>query len=262
MEEPVPRPSGRPRKDAPKIKRVFHMAYCGTVTLHEAKGEALHTIRFGQMPGRDPQDLCNAMANTVYRLREKQPGLLLELLADGSHEMWNLLEPSLPVEIFGPRHCLVDFCHVIEKLSPAAVAIHGAKAEAVRKQWRASLKRRKDAAQEILAEIEDSGCEETDIDNSDSERPVHEAISYLTNHSARMNYAGAGAKGLPIGSGNVEATCKTLIGVRMKRAGSRWKEDTAEHVIKLRALALSDQWDGAMTKLMAIQRTAVRRLAA
>ena len=261
MEEPIPRGPGRPRKNAPKIRRVFHQAYCGTVTLHDSRGEALYTIRFGQMPDGEAEGLSNAMANAVYRLREKQPGLVLELLADGAHEMWNLLESSLPVEVFGKAHRLVDFWHVIEKLSAAATAIYGA-TEAPRavKRWKKSLKRRKSAAQEILAELEDSGCEEAGGD-SEPERPVRNTITYLRNHAERMNYAGARAKGLPIGSGNVEATCKTLIGVRMKRAGSRWKEETGEHVIKLRALALSDLWDGAMTKLMATQPTAVRRAA-
>jgi hypothetical protein len=262
MEEPVPRSPGRPRKNAPKIQRVFKMAYCGTVTLHDARGKALYTMRFAQMPDRDAEDLCNAMANVVYRLREKQPELALELLADGAHEMWNLLEQAFPVAVFGKRHLLVDFWHVIEKLSPAAVAIYGAdKAEAARKRWRGALKRRKDAAQEILSELKDSGCEEPDGD-SRADKPVHEAITYLTNHANRMNYAGALAKGLPIGSGNVEASCKTVIGIRMKRAGSRWKDETGEHVVKLRALALSDLWDPAMTKLMATQRTAVRARAA
>lgn len=262
MEEPIPRPPGRPRKNAPKIKRVFHMAYCGTVTLHDAKGKALRTIRFGQMPSFDPEDLCGAMSNTTYRLREKRPDLMLELLADGAHDMWSLLESSHPIEVFGERHRLVDFYHVVEKLFPAAVAIYGTgEAGDVLKRWRTLLKRRRDASQKILAELKDSGREETGCD-SKSERPVHEAITYLTNHAERMNYAGARARNLPIGSGNVEATCKTLVGIRMKRAGSRWKEEGGEHVIKLRALAISDQWDGAMTALMATQGTAVTRLAA
>ena len=262
MEEPIPRSPGRPRKNAPKVKRVFRMAYCGTVTLHDARGKALYTMRFGQMPGLDPRDLCNAMASTVFRLRQKQTELALQLLADGAHEMWNLLEPSFPVEVFGRRHLLVDFWHVVEKLYPAAATIYGtSEAEEVMKQWRGLLKRRKDAAAEILAELQQSGCEEPDV-GSDADRPVHDAITYLTNHADRMNYAGARVKGLPIGSGSVEASCKTLFGIRMKRAGSRWKEQTGEHVVKLRALALSDQWDGAMTNLMATQRTAVRGMAA
>ena len=231
------------------------------MTLHDRKGKALYTIRFGQMPALDPVSLCGAMASAVFRLKEKEPTLKLMLLADGAHDMWGLLETHLPIDVFGQRHRLVDFYHVIEKLYPAAVAIFGTEeAKEVIRRWKAHLKRRKDAAAEILAELRASGREETG--DSNSERPVHSAITYFTNHADRMNYAGARAKGLPIGSGNVEATCKTLVGIRMKRAGSRWKEKTGEHVLKLRALALSDLWDGAMTELMATQRTSVRRLAA
>ena len=263
MEEIVPRPPGRPRKNAPKrsVRRVFHMCYCATVTLHDRDGRALHTLRRGQMPGRDPQDICNLLANDVLVLREKRPDLLLALLADGAPEMWNLLESNFPASVFGGVHRRVDFWHVVEKLAAAAklLAKNGEDARAMVWGWRHQLRRRKDAADMIRAELEASGHEEVLVEGA---RPVHDAITYLRNNAARMNYAGAIKKGLPIGSGNVEATCKTLVGLRMKRCGSRWHRDTGNHVMHLRALAISDRWDQAMIKLLATQRTSVRSRAA
>ena len=58
-----------------------------------------------------------------------------------------------------------------------------------------------------------------------------------------------------------EATCKSLVQVRMCRSGARWRPDTAQALLSLRALALSDRWDSAITLTLAPLRREVRRAA-
>ena len=262
LEEPAPRKPGRPPKGAPKrpIQRVFGMAYCGTVTLHDAEGEAIHTFRYGTMPAMDPLLLCWRMANDAQWIMRRKPGLRLVLLADGSHEMWNLLEKHfLEDRSFGNPHRLVDYWHLVEKLDPAAKVVYGhEKGKAVMKKWRHQLLTRKNAGRKILAALQKSGSEDIEVGDK---KPVHEAMTYLQTHYAeggRMDYEAARKWKLPIGSGNTEATCKTLVEMRMKRAGSRWKQETGEYILQLRALALSDRWEMAMNLLQGYNRTSVR----
>jgi hypothetical protein len=82
----------------------------------------------------------------------------------------------------------------------------------------------------------------------DGVRQVEVAIRYFRARLERMDYVGARRHGLPIGSGNVEATCKSLVTVRMKRPGAQWKHTTGDEVLQLRALQLSDRWAPAVQR--------------
>ena len=79
---------------------------------------------------------------------------------------------------------------------------------------------------------------------------VDAALTYIENRRERMRYKKAVMKGLPIASGHVEATCKSLFQVRMRRSGQRWTKTGAQQVLNLRSLALSDVWSKGMSALM------------
>jgi hypothetical protein len=260
IEEPRARKAGRPSEGAAKkpVTRAWRMAYCATVTLHDLEGEALHTIRYGRMPLGNVATLCEAVAGDVFALLQKRPSLAVTTLADGAAEMQDLLAAYISTERLGVHvvHHLVDFWHVIEKLGQAAQLLYGAAAaHPVVQRWKLLLCNSDHAVSRILGELERSGKRNVRIGKT---RPVHAAITYLENNRECMGYAPARRLGLPIGSGNVEATCKSLVQIRMRRPGSRWKHSTGEHIIQLRALALSDRWDPAMELTLRPLRHAVR----
>jgi hypothetical protein len=261
MEEPRPRPAGRPKKGAPKrpVERNFRMAYCGTVTLHDKNGVGGYTIRYGCMPEGDILGLRDRMVADVATLQSKRPNLKIELLCDGAPEMWNLLEEGFTPKFGDELHRLVDLYHLTEKLGAAANVLEDSAAAAGGRLggWKNALLHRSRAPSDILKELIASGRDE----GVGADHPVHEAITYLQSHGCetdRMNYARARRLGLALGTGNVEATCKSLFEMRMKRCGARWKKDTGQHIVQLRALALSDRWEPAIELTLRPLRKAVR----
>jgi hypothetical protein len=265
MEVDVRRKPGRPKKDAPKrsVARVYEMAWVGTVSLVDGGGDALHTIRYGATGTKKPQSpdqLLESMQGDVKALLARRKGLTVTAIADGAKDIAELLdlnfsEAALGVTVFR----LVDFWHVIEKLGKAATALLGGDEGSRRlAQWKLRLLNNERAPHQILRELEDSGLEWKSVGDA---TPIHDAITYLTNNANRMNYVAARAQGLNIGSGTVEATCKSLVQVRMCRSGARWRPDTAQALLSLRALALSDRWDSAITHTLGPLRREVRRAA-
>ncbi len=152
----------------------------------------------------------------------------------------------------------MDFWHLMEKLGATAVLLHGARAPAVLESWKLALLNRPGAVWQVLTELHASGKQQ---ERAGDALPVHEAITYLENHGERMGDAHARQLGLPIGSGTVEATCKSLVALRMKRPGARWKEPSGQHILDLRALVLSDRWSPAMHRVLAPLRSHVHAAA-
>lgn len=263
MEEPHPHPPRRAPGDKPKrdIVVAYRMAYCGTVTVHDEQGRALHTLRYGRMPKGDAVGLAEGLASDVDMMRKQRPDLMVTLLCDGAPEMWDLLDEQLKEDTLHiPVVRLVDMWHLVEKLGPAARLMCGDKDEAERQvaRWKLRLLNDSGAAEAIGAQLRASPQRGLRVG---SERPIQEALTYLDNHRDRMDYATARQQGRPVGSGAVEATCKSLVSIRMKRAGSRWKQSTGENILQLRALGLSDRWEEAMRFTLAPLRTAVQRAA-
>jgi hypothetical protein len=73
---------------------------------------------------------------------------------------------------------------------------------------------------------------------------LQELKTYLEHNLTRIDYPHYRELGLPIGSGQVEAQCKTLVGARCKQAGMRnWTYAGAEAVLRLRAAKHDGSFD-------------------
>lgn len=65
---------------------------------------------------------------------------------------------------------------------------------------------------------------------------VEEALHYFVSNISRMRHGTFRAAGYFIGSGVVEAGCKTVIGGRCKQSGMFWSQSGAENILALRCI--------------------------
>jgi hypothetical protein len=163
-------------------------------------------------------------------------------LTDGG----NGLEPMLRRD-FPTAELILDFWHAAEHLCDLAKLYAGAEAgaaDALAQQWCHQMKHQ--GGEAVLATLRGLDLSGHRAETIEDHRKL---VQHFAKNTHRMDYPRYRQKGWQIGSGSVEAGCKTVIGGRLKGAGMRWGEDGADAVSHLRALFLSEkgQWDAYWT---------------
>ena len=82
---------------------------------------------------------------------------------------------------------------------------------------------------------------------------MRDAHRYLRNRLHQLDYAGARAQNLPIGSGEIESGHGHVIQDRLKLTGCWWKESNAEAMLGLRVARSNDIWDSYWKRLSLAQ---------
>jgi len=154
------------------------------------------------------------------------------MLGDGAEWIWNLTAMHFPdaVEI-------LDYYHACEYIHEVAEAHYGAGSQRGQR-WAQGHKRRllEDGPEPLLRSLHALRGR-----SPEAREVIERTRDYVRRHRQRMRYPQFRARGLPIGSGPVEAACKVITGQRLKRAGMRWSDAGADHILALRCLAKSGQ---------------------
>lgn len=136
---------------------------------------------------------------------------------------------------------IVDFYHAMEHAGQVLEAWIGKNHPDYKKRLRLWAKRlRKDKVQALIQETRQH-CAGTP-----QEAAVEPALGYFVGNGSRMQYGTFRAAGYFIGSGVVEAGCKTVIVGRCKQSGMFWSKSGAQNILALRcshsSRRLEDFW--------------------
>jgi hypothetical protein len=159
-------------------------------------------------------------------------------LTDGGNGLDDFMEVHFPRAVR-----VLDFYHAAEHLGDLAKAYCGGDATAAEElsgEWSHQLKH--EGGEAILATLEALDLK----GRSPAAREAHRLVTgYVQNNLHRMDYPRYRKEGWQIGSGHIEAACKTVVNQRLKQSGMRWGGDGADAVCHLRALyeGEASQWD-------------------
>jgi hypothetical protein len=156
------------------------------------------------------------------------------VLGDGAKWIWGIAEEHF----FGATQ-IVDLYHAREHLGKVAKLINGGKTEKCPAWLSARRKELDDGDVEAVV----AAITKLRPRDKGARKEVETEAEYFRGNAERMRYAEFRSQGLFVGSGVVEAGCKTIFGQRLKLSGMHWTVRGANAIIALRCCQLSARWE-------------------
>jgi hypothetical protein len=220
---------GRPGKQADGTAKT-RQAYLGCVFTQHRTDEKGHPVRDYESTTyvsafKPIDDFGPLLRQEAIRRGMGSAGQVV-LLIDGAQGLENMGH-----DCFQGCVQIVDFYHAMEHAAKVLAALIGKDHPDYKKRLRRWAKR-------LLKDQVEALIEQTRKESADKPQAaeVEKELGYFVRNIKRMQYGTFRAKGYFIGSGVVEAGCKTLIGGRCKQSGMFWSESGAENILALRCI--------------------------
>jgi hypothetical protein len=157
------------------------------------------------------------------------------VIGDGAEWIWNLADQHFPGAIQ-----IVDLYHAREHLWELARRLHPNDSVA-QKTWMKIHQKRfldKGKIEKLVASLRSIPSTHPELLDK-----LRTEADYFESHAARMRYPKFRKQHLFVGSGVIEAACKTVIGSRLKRSGMFWTVPGANAIIALRCCNLNGRFE-------------------
>jgi hypothetical protein len=216
---------------------------CATISFYDEAGQMLSAIRLARMPETRKATLKEAILAELGVMYEQRPDLQYVKVADAAKDNWTFLSSKIRV---GKE--AVDYYHATEHLDEALKAGYG--------DGTGDHRRRYAELADVLL-TEPDGVDRV-IATLRYLRRLHpksavlkRELKFFKKNRRRMQYASLRAEFLPVGSGPMEAACKTLATQRMKQSGQRWGMEGGQAILTPRAWSQSGRFDQAWALIAA-----------
>jgi hypothetical protein len=152
------------------------------------------------------------------------------VLTDGQRYNHTIAQTHFPEAVH-----IVDLFHAYEHLTLIAQVLWGPQAESPQ-AWRDLLE-----AGDIQRLVNKAGRKLPS--SAKAKKSLRKELGYFENNAPYMRYAEYREKHFFVGSGVIEAGCRTVIGERLKRSGMRWSVRGANAIIALRCCIMSGRFE-------------------